>query len=117
MAAQQRHDAPPVVRDREHRRLGALVREMGTEQADEDPGGADADDGRAGPEQGGQMGSEPLVGDIGVVPEGRGTMDCCARQSGRDAPCQSDLPRIEDQYRWLAQRHAAPRLWTMTMEK
>ena len=117
VAAQQRHDAPPVVRDREHRRLGALVREMWAEQADEDAGGADADDGRAGPEQGGEMGPEPLVGDIGVVPERRGAVDRRAGQGGRDAARERDLARVQDHHGGRAQRHAAPRLWTMIMEK
>ena len=117
MAAQQRHDAPPVVRYRDDRGLGALVREMWAEYANEDAGGADADDRRPGPEQGDEVGPEPLVGDIGGVPEGRGTMDRRARQRGRDAAREGQLARIKDHDGEGVQRHAAPRLWTMTMEK
>ena len=92
------------------RRLGALVREMGAEQADEDAGGADADNGRAGPEQRREMGREALIGDFGVVPEGRGTMDRRARQRGRDAARERNLARVQDHHGGRAQRHAAPRL-------
>jgi len=44
VAAEQRDDVGAVLRDREHRRFGGLVAEMGREQADEDAGGANADD-------------------------------------------------------------------------
>ena len=47
MAAEQRHDVRAVLREGEHGRLGVLVGERGREQADEDAGGADADDGAA----------------------------------------------------------------------
>ena len=107
----------PVVRDRDDRRFVALVREMWAEQADEDAGGADADDGRAGPEQRREMGREALVGDIGVAFERRGAVERCAGQGRRDAARERHLARVQDRDGGSLQRHAAPRLWTMIMEK
>ena len=46
MAAEQRHDARAVLRHGEDRRLVALVGEERREDADQNAGGADADDGR-----------------------------------------------------------------------
>ena len=118
VAAEQRHDAPPVVRDSDDRGFGSLVREIWAEQADEDAGGTDTDDGCAGTEERPEMRPEPFVGDIGVVPEGRGTMDRRAGQGGRDAARgERNLARVQDHDGGGVQRHAAPRLWTMTMEK
>ena len=46
MAAEQRDDARAVLGDRDDRRLVALVGKERREDADQDAGGADADDGR-----------------------------------------------------------------------
>ena len=48
-----------------------LVREMRGEEANENTGGADADDRCPCAEEGGEMGREALVRDIGVAFEGR----------------------------------------------
>ena len=57
MAAEQRHDARAVLRQREDRRLVALVGEERREDADQDAGGADADDRPAGGEEGARWAS------------------------------------------------------------
>ena len=115
--AQQRHDAASVLGDREHRRVGALVREMRSQEADEDAGGAEADDGPTGAEERRKMRAEPLVGDVGGIACGGRAVDRRVRQRGGDAPRERGLARIEDHQRDPAQRHAAPRRWTITMEK
>ena len=117
MTAQQGHDALAVLRDRDDRRLGALVREMRREEANENTGGADADDRCPCAEEGGEMGREALVRDIGVAFEGRRAVDRRAGQRCLDAPRKRHLAPVQDYHRGPAQRHAAPRLWTMIMEK
>ena len=117
VAAQQGHDATPVLRYGNHRRLGALVREVRGEDADEDAGGADADDGRARAEQRREMGGQTFVCDVGGAFQRLGAVDRSSRQQARDAPCEEHLARIEDGHCGPAQFHAAPRLWTTIMEK
>ena len=85
MAAEQRHDARPVLGDGENRRLGALVLDHGGQRADQDAGGADADDGRAGLIERANMVQRLGEGHVEAghpvgEPVQRGT-----RQSGRDA--------------------------------
>ena len=99
MAAQQGHDAPAVLRHRNHRRLGALVREVRGEEADENAGGADADDRRALAEQRREMGSETLVADIGYAFERRRAVDRRAGQRRLDAPRQRRLAPVQDHQR------------------
>ena len=90
---------------------------MRSQEADEDAGGADADDGPTGAEERREMGAEPLVGDVGGLACGGRAVDRSVRQRGGDAPRELRLARIEDHQRDPAQRHAAPRRWTITMEK
>ena len=117
MAAQQGHDAEPVLRHRDHRRLGALVREVRGEEADEDARGTDADDRRARAEQGGDLGPEALIGHACGGARRNRAVDGGAGKRGRDAPRERRLAPVEDHHGSPAQRHAAPRLWTITMEK
>ena len=117
MTAQQGYDALAVLRDRDDRRLGALIREMRGEQANENAGGADADDRRSCAEEGGEMGREALVSDIGGAFEGRRAVDRHAGKRRLDAPRKRHLAPVQDHQCGPAQRHAAPRLWTMIMEK
>ena len=56
MAAEQRDDLRAVLGEGEHRRLVALVGEQRGEDADEDAGGADADDRAAGGEECAEVG-------------------------------------------------------------
>ena len=63
------------------------------------------------------MGREALVGDIGGAFEQRWTVDRRARQHACDAPREKHLARIQDHHCGPAQFHAAPRLWTIIMEK
>ncbi len=62
MPAEQRHDGRAVLGDRDHRRLGALVGQQGRDGADQDAGGADADDGHARQEQLADMAERVLEG-------------------------------------------------------
>jgi hypothetical protein len=55
MAAEQRDDLRAILRDGDHRRLAALVGERRREQADQDAGGADTDNGAAVGEEAGQQ--------------------------------------------------------------
>ena len=117
MPAEQGHDAPAVLGHRNHRRLGTLVREVRGEEADEDAGGADADNRRSCAEEGGQMRRQALVADIGRVGRRGRLVHRRAGQRGRHAPRERRLAPVEDHHGGPAQRHAAPRLWTITMEK
>ena len=56
MPPQERHDLGAILGDRQYWRLTVLVGEVRREQADEDAGGADADDRGAGQEQARQQG-------------------------------------------------------------
>ena len=115
--AQQGNDAPTVFGDGDDRRLGALVREMRGEEADEDAGGADADDRRPGAEERGEVGRQAFICDIGSAFERRGAVDCRTGQCDPDTLRQPRLAPVEDHHRGPVQHHAAPRLWTMIMEK
>ena len=63
------------------------------------------------------MGREALVGDIGGALERRGTLHRRAGQRRLDAPRERRLAPVQDHHGSRTQRHAAPRLWTMIMEK
>jgi hypothetical protein len=58
MAAEQRHDLGAVLRDGDDRRLVALVGKERREHADQNAGGADADDRAAGGEEAVEVGSK-----------------------------------------------------------
>ena len=63
------------------------------------------------------MGREALVSDIGGAFERCRAVDRRAGQRRLDALRKRHLARIENHQCGPAQRHAAPRLWTMIMEK
>ena len=67
--AEERHDRAARLVDGEHGRFAPLVDKGGCQEADEDPGGADADDGPAGEEGGPEMGAEvAAVGHVAADP-------------------------------------------------
>ena len=96
MAAQQRHDRRAILGNGDDRRLGALVGDERRHRADQYPGGAQADDRRAGGEERGDVRHG-----LGVVRVGRDAalerrVEARARQMIRQAPGERDGARAKD---------------------
>ncbi len=111
MAAEQRHDGGTGLGDGDDRRLRPLVGEERSQCPDQDPGGADADDRRAGGEQGAKMARRLGKSLVAAVRPPAQAMDPALRQDRLQAAGQRQpAGRQRDEGRAGRQRLRARRL-------
>ena len=82
MPAQQWDRGGTVRGDRNHRRLVALVGEIGRQGADQDTAGANADDGCAGGKQAGEVAPGIVEGNVRICDTARQAMHASTGQLG-----------------------------------
>ena len=112
MAAEQRHHGRAVLGDGQHGWLGALVGQQRRHGADQDAGGADADDGLAGSEAFGDTSGSAGPAQIA----GLGTRQTAGEAFGQAQP-RLGQREDGDPFRPDAHRQASPRLCTRIIEK
>ncbi len=117
MPAQQRHDGRTVLRHGDHRGLRRFVCQRRGQQADQDPGGADADHRRAGGEQRAQMIAGVVENNVRVGHATREPVDRAAGNSRFCTPRRIHAAGTEHKNGGFGHVHASARLWTRIMEK
>ncbi len=118
VAAQQRHDRAAVLGDGQHRRLAGLVADQRRQRADQDPGGADADDRPPGPEQGLKVRRGVRKDHLRTLDTAAETVQLGARQPLGDALRKGEPGGAEgDEGGGIVHDQASPLLCSRTMEK